>query len=146
MATARIPASANVIFQHGSNILLIKRSSKAGAWPNFWAFPGGKVDNQEFFRETAQREISEEIGLSFDISDILDETILMHRSVMGTKIIYFCRVDNWLGMPEILEKNLATDMAWFPIHSLPEPIIPHHKKALEALENNIFYSEFNTAP
>ena len=146
MTTARIPASANVIFQHGKSILLIKRSIKAKAWPNFWAFPGGKVDDDEFFRETAQREIAEEIGITFNISDILKETIVMHRSIIGTKIIYFCLVKDWNGFPEILEKNLASDLAWFSLDNLPEPIIPHHKEALKALQKNIFYTEFNTAP
>ncbi len=52
-------------------------------------------------------------------------------------------LDEWNGMPEILEKNLATDMAWFPISSLPEPIIPHHKIALEAILQEIPYQEID---
>lgn len=80
MTTARLPASANVIFSYGNSVLLIKRSSKTKAWPNFWAFPGGKVDDDEFFRESAQREISEEIGVSFDDKAIKSETFVMNRT------------------------------------------------------------------
>lgn len=146
MASARIPASSNIVFQYWKSVLLIKRSSKAKAWPNFWAFPWWKVDNDEFFTETAQREIFEEIGISFSRKNISKETIIMHRSVVGTKIIYFGLVKDWAGIPEILEKNLASDIAWFPLDWLPEPIIPHHKEALDCLKNNITYHEFNTAP
>ena len=48
---------------HGSHVLLIKRSNSTEVWPNFWAFPGGKVDANELFREAALREAEEEIGI-----------------------------------------------------------------------------------
>lgn len=51
MIAARIPASANIICKNGGDVLLIKRSPKTKTWPNFWAFPGGKVDEGEFFTE-----------------------------------------------------------------------------------------------
>lgn len=51
MSSAKIPAASNIICRHGNDILLIKRSAKAKSWPNFWAFPGGKVDDLELFRE-----------------------------------------------------------------------------------------------
>ena len=44
MSRTLIPAAANLIIRHGSHILLMKRSDKTEVWPNFWAFPGGKVD------------------------------------------------------------------------------------------------------
>ena len=61
MSRTLIPAAANLICQHGSHVLLMKRSDRTEMWPNFWAFPGGKVDENELFREAALREAREEI-------------------------------------------------------------------------------------
>lgn len=81
MTRVLVPAAANLIVKHGSHVLLMKRSEKTTVWPNFWAFPGGKVNENELFREAALRETQEEIGINGKISDITGETIVMHRSV-----------------------------------------------------------------
>ncbi len=81
MARTLIPAAANLIIQHGSHILLMKRSDKTEVWPNHWAFPGGKVDDGELFREAALREAREEIGINTTPDSITAETIVMFRTV-----------------------------------------------------------------
>ena len=81
MTRTLVPAAANLICQHGSHVLLIKRSNKTTVWPNFWAFPGGKVDDNEFFREAALREAGEVIAINGKPEDIKEETITMIRSI-----------------------------------------------------------------
>ena len=143
MTRAFLPASSNIICRNGNDILLIKRSHKAKAWPNFWAFPGGKVDDFEFFREAWLRELTEEVGIYAKKYNFSGETIIFHRNNSGSKISYFGLVDEWEGVPEICEPDLATDLAWFPIFALPSPFIPHHKIALDAILANISYQEID---
>ncbi len=143
MSRVLIPAAANLICQHGSHVLLIKRSNKTTVWPNFWAFPGGKVDANEFFREAALREAQEEIGIIGDARNITGETTVMIRSIQGTKVVYFGRIEHYENAPEIIERELATDLAWFPISELPEPMIPHHRTWLEAILKWIGYTEID---
>ena len=134
MVNALLPAAANVILRNGRDVLLIKRSHRPSAWPNFWAFPGGNVVNDEFFRETALRECEEEVGIHIAPDQIEEEVIVMLRSNQGTKVVYFCQVSDWSGIPEILEDHLATDLAWFPLDALPEPMIPHHRAAIAGIK------------
>ncbi len=129
-----IPAAACLIIRHGSHILLQKRSDKVETWPNFWAFPGGKLDDGELFREAAIRETREEIGIIIDSADIHREVMVAHRSITGVKVIYIGQVEIYENSPAIMEPDLATDLAWFPITELPSPMIPIHTRALRAIQ------------
>lgn len=146
MAHALLPAGAHIIFRHGRDILLIKRSRSVGTWPNFWAFPGGKVDNDELLREAAIRETEEEVGIALSREEIEREVIVMTRTAQGTKVVYFGETTWWNGNPSIMEEDNIADMAWFPISDLPDQIIPHHKEAILAMENGESYREFDVAP
>lgn len=146
MVHALLPAGANIVFRHGNDVLLIRRSSSVRTWPNFWAFPGGKVDNDEFFRETAIRETEEEIGVAVNPNHIRQDTVIMTRTAQGTKVVYFAEVHDWTGQPTICETKNISDMAWFPLSQLPEMMIPHHREALYALKQGESYREFDVAP
>jgi len=53
-------------------LLLIKRSRNLRNHPGEWAFPGGKVDQEDKdYSETALREIREEVGLNSSIINLL---------------------------------------------------------------------------
>ena len=134
MSRTLIPAAANLIIRHGSHILLMKRSDKTEVWPNFWAFPGGKLDDGELFREAAIRETREEIGIIVDPADIKQEVMVAHHTITGVKTIYVGQVEIYMNSPELLEPELATDLAWFAITDLPSPMIPIHQAALDAIE------------
>ena len=144
MARTLIPAAACLIIQHGSHILLQKRSDKVDTWPNFWAFPGGKVDDGEMMRSAALREASEEIGIIAHPEHIENETIVMFQTIQGTKIVYFGLVEQYENAPAIQEPDLASDLAWFPITELPSPMVPHHITGLTAILSGLGYSEVST--
>lgn len=121
----------------------MKRSDKTEVWPNHWAFPGGKVDNGELFREAALREAREEIGINAVPASINAEAIVMFRTIQWTKVGYFGRLEHYENAPEILESDLASDLAWFQVTDLPEPMVPQHRAGLDAILNWIWYVEIN---
>ena len=141
MARTLIPAAACLIIRHGSHVLLQKRSDKVESWPNFWAFPGGKVDDGEMMRHAALREATEEIGIIAHPEHIEAETIVMFQTIQGTKIVYFGLVEQYENAPAIIEPDLASDLAWFPITELPHPMVPHHITGLSAILARVGYSE-----
>lgn len=57
-------------------VLLIKRSKNKFKYPNFWAFPWGRLEEWETPKETAIREIKEEVWLDFQIEKLHDDSII----------------------------------------------------------------------
>lgn len=127
MSRVLLPASAHIICEHGDHVLLIKRSMHIDTWPGYWAFPGGKVEDNEFFRECAFRELEEEVGVQSKDMALEGESLVMYKTVQGIKLGYFGRITSWENAPEILEPHLATDIGWFEKSNLPSPMIPLHK-------------------
>lgn len=76
-----LASGAHTICLHGSHVLIIKRSLELDTWPGFWSFPGGKVENGEFFRECAQRETEEEVGIIVGLEDIKNDIFVEIRTV-----------------------------------------------------------------
>lgn len=72
--------SINVLENTGSEILLLKRSSKAELGPGLWGFPAGHIEAGESPADCAQRELVEEIG-----SDYKTEFIKHFGPVRDTK-------------------------------------------------------------
>jgi len=77
VATPR-PAASVIVLRRGGRhadrgleVLLLRRSDKAGFMPGVWVFPGGTVDREDgegesAYRACAIRELSEEAGIELD--------------------------------------------------------------------------------
>ncbi len=62
----------SVILQKGK-ILILKRSQKVGTYQSKWACASGYIEEGETPRQTAYKEISEELGLSEEDVELLKE-------------------------------------------------------------------------
>lgn len=58
-----------VIQNNQGEILILKRNSIDGDYPNLWDTPGGGVDSGESLKEAAEREAREECGLEIKIEE-----------------------------------------------------------------------------
>ena len=61
-----------VLIKNNSTVLLPKRSNKLKNMPNKYEFPGGKVEQNENFKEALKRELYEELSIHVDIQDIIE--------------------------------------------------------------------------
>ena len=60
----------NIIIKENENrILVLKRSPDVEFSPNCWDLPGGKVEDDESFKEAVKREAKEESGLDVEPED-----------------------------------------------------------------------------
>lgn len=101
-------------------ILLIQRlrQPEAGAW----GLPGGKIDFGEPARETARREIAEELGIEIEVLGLacIAETIDCGDGRHWIAPVYNARI--LTGAPDILEPEKHGGWGWFALDDLPAPL------------------------
>ena len=128
-----LPAFAGFVLRHGSHFLFIERNAKAKYWPNYWGFPGGKVEDGESIQHAAQREVWEEIGIEVDMADVIGEICIRATYSDWVRTNYLFLIDIWKGMPENIEHDIHSNMEWFTLDDLPDPMIPHVREGFLAL-------------
>jgi 8-oxo-dGTP diphosphatase len=137
------PEFAGVILRHWSHFLLIQRSWESRHWPHYWGFPGGKKEAEEDLFLTAQREASEEIGITIEEKDIISSITLYANYIDGERKNTLFLFDIWEWIPDNRERKIHTQIGWFTLDDLPTPMIPHVKEWLFALldgKNELTYN------
>lgn len=108
---------AGIIFQRNNSILLMKRHKYGD---DYFAMPGGTLEEGEDFLTAATREAIEETGLKFEIdNDIKPVKLLIHRHEM----YFFAKNiigEPILGGPERARNstNNHYELVWVPVKKL----------------------------
>ncbi|MDM1398661.1 NUDIX hydrolase [Myroides odoratimimus] len=117
-----------------SQILLIKRKNEP--FRDYWALPGGFVDENEDLENAAKRELREET--SIDLNQLVQikaygKPFRDPRSHMVT-IAFLGEVGE-----EVIGEAAddAKELAWFEIDELPDLAFDHHDIILDAIERYI---------
>lgn len=139
LAACDAPMSANLraagiaFIDPLSNALFVKRSD-AGDSEGHWAWPGGKLEGDEEPVDAAKRECFEELGMSDDLEDVLndgpDPVLLNHNSDHGVGYTTFGIHVQDQFEPTLNEEH--TEHMWAPMGRPPEPLHPGVKAFLEA--------------
>lgn len=107
------------------NVLLVRRGGEP--FKDFWAFPGGFLDEDETLEEAARRELKEETGITpkhfYEIGSFSD----LNRDPRGRTIS--------IAFASIVSPNStatkagddAKDARWFPINEMPQLAFDHEK-------------------
>jgi len=94
------------IVDKDGKILMIKRAKKEGDL--VWAFPGGKVEDNETKEQACVREVFEETGINVQIKKILGERI--HPNTQAKLTYFLCDYLN--GEITILDETEILDIAY----------------------------------
>lgn len=138
-----VPA-AYLIFLREDSVLLQYRSG-TGYRDDHWAVAAaGHVEAGESVLAAGVREAAEELGVAVRESDLVGVTTL-HRTnedpadrrgtLEDERCDYFFVVAAWRGEPKIMEPDKAADLRWFPLDRLPDPVVPHELRVLEAVRD-----------
>lgn len=124
------------------NEILLLRRANTGYRDGYYDMPAGHLEDGETLREATIREVMEETGLSVSVDDV-EFLQLMHRKSTGERVYLDAtfRVNKWDGEPRIVELEKCDHMAWFPLDSLPEMIVPHQRYVLEDFAAGRTYRE-----
>jgi 8-oxo-dGTP diphosphatase len=122
------------IFDDAGRLLLVQRLTEpeSGAW----GLPGGKIDFGEPARETARREIAEELGIDIEvtglacIAEILDGGDGRH----WVSPIFYARVVS--GTPCLMEPEKHGGFGWHRLDTLPTPLTTPTLALLNALKSS----------
>ncbi|MCV2396369.1 NUDIX domain-containing protein [Actinotalea sp. M2MS4P-6] len=131
-------AAAYLVLRRGDEVLLQLRAG-TGYRDGHWALLAGHVDPGESVVDAVVREAHEEGGVDVDPADLVPLTA-MHRFEAGgppveQRIDVFFETRRWTGEPSVREPHRTAAMDWFALDALPEPVVPHELRVLEALRS-----------
>ncbi|MDA2627096.1 (deoxy)nucleoside triphosphate pyrophosphohydrolase [Bacillus cereus] len=108
----RISVVGAVIFNENNEVLCALRSPTM-TLPNYWEFPGGKINKGEEPQAALVREIKEELGCAITVGEKVEEieyeyeTIIVHLTTYKAQILE--------GIPKALEH---TELKWVSVKDL----------------------------
>lgn len=118
-----------------NHLLLIQRKKEPFA--NFWAFPGGFVEEGESCEEAAARELWEETGIKIESATLkqLHTFSTPNRDPRGwvVTVAFWSFVNADIAL---IAGDDAQKVGWFPLHNLPPLAFDHQdilNKALDLL-------------
>ncbi|QIX27981.1 NUDIX domain-containing protein [Nocardioides sp. JQ2195] len=120
--------------ERGTEVLLQLRQNTGYMDQHWAAAAAGHVEQGETAFAAAQREATEELGITgIDLTFVTS----MQRSQGGApieeRIDFFFTARSWSGEPTVIEPEKCVEIAWFPLSALPEPVVPHEHQVLTGL-------------
>ena len=110
-----------MIFNSDGKILLIKRGFKSKNEKGKWNIPGGSLEFGETREEAIKREIKEELDIEIEILDTLDtiDHIIPDEKQHWITTTFIAKTS---GKPKIMEPEKISEIGWFALDKMPEPL------------------------
>lgn len=111
-----------MVFNEAGQVFLAKRGPRAKNERGHWEFPGGSVEFGEKLIDAIKREFLEEYGMEIEPVELLDvsDHILDQEQQHWVSPTFIARHTG--GMPRIVEPKKCTEIGWFSLSALPEPL------------------------
>ena len=139
----RVAVDAIVFGYQNGKLFVLLIQQKFGTTENYWALPGGLVQNKESIIDAVKRELKEETNVKVNYLEQLytfgDDVNRDSRNRV-ISIAYFALVDSTKF--DIKADTDAEKVQWFAITDIPKLAFDHNlivKKAIERLKAKLSY-------
>lgn len=141
MDKSLVKLSVYGILTDGKNNVLLQKRANTTFGDGYWSLPGGHVENEESIFAAVQRELFEELGITFQ-QDHSSLCLTLARKPQPEKryINFFYVISKWQGSPMISDGK-ASELLFSPITFLPQPILPYIQEALHLIDQGIQFYE-----
>lgn len=141
-----VPASYVYLLREGDDgteVLLQLRQGTPYMDGHWAAAAAGHVERGETAYDAARREAVEELGVTeVDLEFAFTMQRTQHADAIDERVDWFFTARTWSGEPRVVEPEKAASIGWFPLSSLPEPMVPHEAHALAHLTTGDAYLTF----
>ncbi|WP_310528541.1 NUDIX domain-containing protein [Nocardioides sp.] len=137
MSFVVVPASYVYLLRdsaRGTEVLLQLRRGTPYMDGHWAAAAAGHVERGETAFAAAQREATEELGIT-GVDLAFEFTMQRTRGgePIDERVDFFFTARAWQGEPRIVEPDKAGELRWCEVTDLPEPMVPHEAYALSRL-------------
>ena len=143
--TQNVRAAVYLVFEKGDKVLLSHRIN-SGYHDGEYGVPTGHIDEGEPASGAAIRKAREETGIRLRMSE-LRLAHVMHRSSNEDKtadyIDFYFLVMNFPGEAVNKVPNKCDELRWTQWNKLPQNTVPEVRFALECIQRDKVYSEFD---
>ncbi len=119
-----------LVFNGEGKVLFMHRTSKHAH--GTWAGPGGWLEFGETFEDAARREVKEELDLEIEDVKVLGVTNHLYEEDNKQVVTVFVKANKFKGEPKIMEPDKCSEIGWFELGKLPEPLMPAVRVYLES--------------
>ena len=121
-----------------NNKLLVQKRKGSKLWPGYYALPAGHIDENETQYDALVREAKEELGITINPKKIITSYVVLRRNyfkvdgkVLEPYIDYYFEINEYKGIPKIMEKDKCDELIWVDINDLPKPFVNYEGDFLE---------------
>jgi 8-oxo-dGTP diphosphatase len=126
----RVIVDVNLLLRAGNDILLGRRAG-TGFAAGCYSLPAGHLELGESVYDALIREAYEELGITIASGDVTFVQV-MHNSYGLGRMAFFFEVRSWAGEVINQEPGKCDDLRWFPLGTLPDPMVPYIRQAIES--------------
>lgn len=137
-----VPAAYVAMFRNGPTgpEVLLQLRNGAGYMDGYWETPAGHIEEGETPAEAAIREVRE-VREELDVGILeakLEPLTAMYRTGDGglptdNRVDFFFACKTWAGTLRRVEPDKSAALFWYPLWSLPTPVIPHELYVLQGI-------------
>ncbi|WP_395077205.1 NUDIX domain-containing protein [Flavobacterium sp.] len=139
----RVAVDAIVFGYQNGKLFVLLIQQKFGTTENYWALPGGLVQNKESIIDAVKRELKEETNVKVNYLEQLytfGDNVNRDSRNRVISVAYFALVDSTKF--DIKADTDADKVQWFAITDIPKLAFDHNmivKKAIERLKAKLSY-------